>query len=441
MTAAASRRVHAVRPGGQGRRRHHRAGGGPRPRRRPRHRVRRARDLRALPGDAERGPLRQVGDRRHARCARAAGDDRDRLPRQPAARRGQPPRLRRTDRGGRRRRRPRRQPGPPPGRAQGPRPGADRRRPDVPPLLRRRARRPARRGGERVAGAAGSRRRPARTRRPRWRRRGAAAVVAPAARRRAGPRDGGRARRRQPPGADRRRVARLRRRRPRHRRRRRLDDDRRPPVRPGHRRGAGLRRADEPADPLRRGPHEPGVVRDDEPRRRSPADGGGAPGARRARRRADRGGGQPARPRRSRSSSSATRSCTTSPSASTPRRSAARRFVLATDEAVTVPASELDLDLPHARAYAGPCIAGHVGADTAAAILAEGPHRGEAMQLLVDVGTNAEIVLGDRTRVFAASSPTGPAFEGAQISCGQRRRPGPSNRCASTPRRWNRRSG
>ena len=43
-----------------------------------------------------------------------------------------------------------------------------------------------------------------------------------------------------------------------------------------------------------------------------------------------------------------------------------------------------------------------------------------AMQLLVDVGTNAEIVLGDRNRQFAASSPTGPAFEGAQISCGQR---------------------
>ena len=62
-----------------------------------------------------------------------------------------------------------------------------------------------------------------------------------------------------------------------------------------------------------------------------------------------------------------------------------------------------------------PCIAGHVGADTAAAMLHEGPHRGDDMQLLVDVGTNAEIVLGDRERLFAASSPTGPAFEGAQI--------------------------
>jgi uncharacterized 2Fe-2S/4Fe-4S cluster protein (DUF4445 family) len=95
-------------------------------------------------------------------------------------------------------------------------------------------------------------------------------------------------------------------------------------------------------------------------------------------------------------------------------------FVLATDEAVIGQALDLDLDLPAAAFYAGPCIAGHVGADTAAALLAEGPHRGDAMQLLVDVGTNAEIVLGDRTRQYAASSPTGPAFEGAQISCGQR---------------------
>ena len=95
-------------------------------------------------------------------------------------------------------------------------------------------------------------------------------------------------------------------------------------------------------------------------------------------------------------------------------------FVLATDESVTGWASEVGIDLPFAHVYLGPCIAGHVGADTTAAMLAEGPHRGEAMQLLVDVGTNAEIVLGDARRQFAASSPTGPAFEGAQISAGQR---------------------
>ncbi len=95
-------------------------------------------------------------------------------------------------------------------------------------------------------------------------------------------------------------------------------------------------------------------------------------------------------------------------------------FTLATNEAVVALAAQLDLALPNARCWVGPCIAGHVGADTAAAILAEGPHRSDTMQLLVDVGTNAEIVLGDRARQFAASSPTGPAFEGAQISSGQR---------------------
>jgi uncharacterized 2Fe-2S/4Fe-4S cluster protein (DUF4445 family) len=95
-------------------------------------------------------------------------------------------------------------------------------------------------------------------------------------------------------------------------------------------------------------------------------------------------------------------------------------FTLATSAAVTGPAGDLELDLPFASYYAAPCIAGHVGADAAAVVLAEGPHRGEQPQLVVDVGTNAEIVLGDRHRQLAASSPTGPAFEGAQISCGQR---------------------
>jgi uncharacterized 2Fe-2S/4Fe-4S cluster protein (DUF4445 family) len=95
-------------------------------------------------------------------------------------------------------------------------------------------------------------------------------------------------------------------------------------------------------------------------------------------------------------------------------------FTLAVRAGVNAAATDIDLDLPHAALYVAPCIAGHVGADAAAATLAEGPHRAERPQLLVDVGTNAEIVLGDGERTFAASSPTGPAFEGAQISCGQR---------------------
>jgi len=95
-------------------------------------------------------------------------------------------------------------------------------------------------------------------------------------------------------------------------------------------------------------------------------------------------------------------------------------FTLTVGEPVDLRADELDLALPFARAHIGPCIAGHVGADAAAATLNEGTHRAAAPQLMVDIGTNAEIVLGTPHATYAASSPTGPAFEGAQISCGIR---------------------
>ncbi|HEV8565385.1 MAG TPA: ASKHA domain-containing protein [Actinomycetota bacterium] len=100
-------------------------------------------------------------------------------------------------------------------------------------------------------------------------------------------------------------------------------------------------------------------------------------------------------------------------------------FALATDEAQRMWATEIDLKLHRgARVYVLPCIAGHVGADTAGVILSEAPHTQDEVNLIVDVGTNAEIVLGNKDRLLAASSPTGPAFEGAQISCGQRAAPG-----------------
>jgi uncharacterized 2Fe-2S/4Fe-4S cluster protein (DUF4445 family) len=87
----------------------------------------------------------------------------------------------------------------------------------------------------------------------------------------------------------------------------------------------------------------------------------------------------------------------------------------------------------NARVYVLPCIAGHVGADTAGVILSESPHLAEEITLVVDVGTNAEIVLGNKDRLLAASSPTGPAFEGAQISCGQRAAPGAIERVRIDP--------
>lgn len=109
-------------------------------------------------------------------------------------------------------------------------------------------------------------------------------------------------------------------------------------------------------------------------------------------------------------------------------------FALASDSAFTVRARELELAIaPGGYAYALPCIAGHVGADTAGVMLAEAPYERDDVSLIVDVGTNAEILLGNRERLLAASSPTGPAFEGAQISAGQRAAPGAIERVRIDP--------
>jgi uncharacterized 2Fe-2S/4Fe-4S cluster protein (DUF4445 family) len=110
-------------------------------------------------------------------------------------------------------------------------------------------------------------------------------------------------------------------------------------------------------------------------------------------------------------------------------------FALATSGSITLDAADLELNAVNkaARVYILPCIAGHVGADCAAVALAEEPNKSEDMVLIVDVGTNAEILLGNKTRVLACSSPTGPAFEGAQISSGQRAAPGAIERVEIDP--------
>jgi uncharacterized 2Fe-2S/4Fe-4S cluster protein (DUF4445 family) len=110
-------------------------------------------------------------------------------------------------------------------------------------------------------------------------------------------------------------------------------------------------------------------------------------------------------------------------------------FALATDGAVSVSAPKIGLNVhPGARAYWLPCIAGHVGADAAGMLLAEAPWETESVTLLVDVGTNAEIILSGAGRLLGASSPTGPAFEGAQVSCGQRATPGAIDRVRVDPK-------
>jgi len=109
-------------------------------------------------------------------------------------------------------------------------------------------------------------------------------------------------------------------------------------------------------------------------------------------------------------------------------------FTLTTDQTQVLRTAEIDIHLhPEARVCTLPCIAGHIGADTAGVILSERPDLAEEYVLLVDVGTNAEIVLGNRNRLLAASSPTGPAFEGAQITSGQRAAPGAIERVRIDP--------
>jgi len=96
-------------------------------------------------------------------------------------------------------------------------------------------------------------------------------------------------------------------------------------------------------------------------------------------------------------------------------------FTLSIRSWLDVDAKDLGFDLyPKTRLSFLPLIAGHVGADTAAAYLSQMETMHSETTLLVDIGTNAEIMLAKGGRVYATSSPTGPAFEGAEISSGVR---------------------
>ena len=109
-------------------------------------------------------------------------------------------------------------------------------------------------------------------------------------------------------------------------------------------------------------------------------------------------------------------------------------FTLATDKALNLRAEDLGIDInQHAGVYVLPCLAGHVGADAAAVVLTEKPYNQKEINLIVDVGTNAEIFVGNQDKLLAASSPTGPAFEGAQINSGQRAAPGAIERVRINP--------
>ncbi len=89
------------------------------------------------------------------------------------------------------------------------------------------------------------------------------------------------------------------------------------------------------------------------------------------------------------------------------------------------PARRLGLPVhPRARVYGLPIISGHVGADAAACMLAIDLANEERLVAVMDIGTNTELVVGNRRKVFAASCPAGPAFEGGQITFGMPGLPG-----------------
>jgi uncharacterized 2Fe-2S/4Fe-4S cluster protein (DUF4445 family) len=119
-----------------------------------------------------------------------------------------------------------------------------------------------------------------------------------------------------------------------------------------------------------------------------------------------------------------------------PRELGQSPFGPAVSDAVDIKARELGLELaPGAQAHVLPLEAGHVGADNVGVILADEPHLAPADEiwLIIDVGTNGEILLGNSRRLYSASSPTGPAFEGAQISHGMRAAPGAIERVRVDP--------
>jgi uncharacterized 2Fe-2S/4Fe-4S cluster protein (DUF4445 family) len=117
-----------------------------------------------------------------------------------------------------------------------------------------------------------------------------------------------------------------------------------------------------------------------------------------------------------------------------PRELGGAPFSLVMHNALDVKARELGLRIaPGGNIHFPPCEAGHVGADNVGVLVAEAPYNQDANVLILDIGTNGELLLGNRQRVLSASSPTGPAFEGAQIHHGMRAAAGAIERVRIDP--------
>lgn len=93
-------------------------------------------------------------------------------------------------------------------------------------------------------------------------------------------------------------------------------------------------------------------------------------------------------------------------------------FIPVTTDRITLKAAELGINLDSAVVDVLPSVAGFVGADTVAAVMASGMHESDELSLLIDIGTNGEMVLGNSEKMLCCSAAAGPAFEGAHIRCG-----------------------
>jgi uncharacterized 2Fe-2S/4Fe-4S cluster protein (DUF4445 family) len=108
-----------------------------------------------------------------------------------------------------------------------------------------------------------------------------------------------------------------------------------------------------------------------------------------------------------------------------PRQLGTAPYVPTRYHSIDIKARELGLKInKSANVHILPTIAAFIGSDTTGVLLAEEPHRQNENWLIIDIGTNAELVLGNKSKLICASAPTGPALEGAHIQYGMRAAPG-----------------
>lgn len=117
-----------------------------------------------------------------------------------------------------------------------------------------------------------------------------------------------------------------------------------------------------------------------------------------------------------------------------PRHLGGSPFVPASKEPHDIKARDLGLGINNsAYVHTLPLIAGYVGADNVALLIAEEPHKKEKVGLYIDIGTNGEVDLGNREKINCTSCATGPAMEGAQITFGMRAAPGAIEKVIISP--------